>query len=195
MRSWVFHPLIFYPLALLLAGLAITVSLKPQAWPREPAPVAAASTQGALVFGGEAFDSPQPSPDQNLTVIRDFWGKAQTLRIAVHQDQPQPPTPNDRGVRLLLTPQDAAALNGRPLTVEVSFDALPVNAAQALAISVQGEGPVAWASQPLPNENATLRFELPAQANPNAIGLRAINAGGNAAFGVEITRIRIIPHA
>jgi hypothetical protein len=195
MRSWVFHPLIFYPLALLLAVLAVTVSLKPQAWPREPAPVASANAQGALVYAGEAFNSPQPSPDQNLTVIRDYWGKAQTLRIAVHEDQQLPPTPNDRGVRLLLTPQDAAALNGRLLTVEVSFDALPVNAAQALAVSVQGDGPVAWASQPLPNQNATLRFELPAQANPNAIGLRAINAGGDAAFGVEITRIRIIPHA
>jgi hypothetical protein len=195
MRSWVFHPLIFYPLALILAVLAVTVSLKPQAWPREPAPVAAATAQGALVYAGEAFNSPQPSSDQNLTVIRDYWGKARTLRIAVHQDHPQPPTPNDRGARLLLTPQDAAALNGRLLTVEVSFDALPVNAAQALAVSVQGDGPVAWASQPLPNENATLRFELPAQTNPNAIGLRAINAGGDAAFGVEITRIRIIPHA
>ena len=34
--------------------------------------------------------------------------------------------------------------------------------------------------QPLPNQNATLRFELSAQTNPNAIGLRAINAGGDA---------------
>lgn len=195
MRSWVFHPVIFYPLALLLAGLAIVVSLKPQAWPREPAPVAAASTQGALVFGGEAFNSPQPSPDQNITVVRDYWGKAEALRVAVHQDHPQPPTPNDRGVRLLLTPQDAAALAGRPLTVEVSFNALPVNMAQALAVSVQSDGPVTWLSQPLPQENAMVRYEVPAQANPNAIGLRAINTGGDAAFGLEITRIRIIPHA
>jgi hypothetical protein len=195
MRLWLFHPLIFYPLAAVLAVLVIAVSLRPQAWPQEPAPAAAQVQQNALIFAGEAFDAPEPSPDQNVRVTRDFWGKAQTLRIAVHADQPQPPTPADRGVRLLLTPQNAAALDGRPLTVEVSYDALPVNAAQALAVSVQGDGPVAWLIRPLPSQNATVRFDVPARTNPNAIGLRAINSGGNAAFGLEITRIRIIPHA
>lgn len=195
MRIWLFHPLIFYPLAALFAAVVIAISLKPQAWPHEPAPAAALIQQDALVFEGEAFAAPEASPDQNLRITTDAWGKAQTLRIAVHQDQPQPPTPSDRGVRLLLTPQNAAALAGRPLTVEVSYNALPVNTAQALAVSVQGDGPVAWASQQLPQQNATVRFDLPAQANPNAIGLRAVNQGGDAAFGLEITRIRIIPRA
>lgn len=194
MRSWVFHPLIFYPLALILAALAITVSLKPQAWPRDPAPVAAANTQGVLVFSGPAFDSPQGGPGQNMTISRDYWGKAEALRIAVLPETPAP-TPADRGVRLLLTPQDAAALDGKRLSVEVSYNALPVNAAQGLAVSVQGAGQTNWVSQEIPTENATVRFDLPAQSNVNAIGLRALNTGAEEAFGLEITRIRITPRA
>ncbi len=194
MRSWVFHPLIFYPLALVLAVLAVTVSLKPQAWPREPAPVAAASTQGVLEFSGAAFDSPQGGPGQNMTVSRDFWGKAEALRIAVLPNTGAP-TPADRGVRLLLTPQDTAALEGRQLSVEVSYNALPVNAAQGLAISVQGANPTIWVSQDLPSLNGAVRFDLPAQSNVNAIGLRALNTGAEEAFGLEITRIRITPRA
>jgi len=194
MRSWVFHPLIFYPLALILAVLAVTVSLKPQAWPREPAAVAAANMQGALTFSGQAFDSPEGSPEQNLTVSRDYWGRPQALRIAVHAETPAP-TPADRGVRLLLTPQDAAALEGQPLSVEVSYNALPVNQAHGLAVSIQGAGQTAWVSQDLPTQNATVRFDLPAQTSVNAIGLRALNTGANEAFGLEITRIRITPRA
>lgn len=53
MRTWFFHPLVFYPLAILLAALAIVISVKPQSWPREPAPVAAKVENGALVFEGE----------------------------------------------------------------------------------------------------------------------------------------------
>lgn len=194
MRSWVFHPLIFYPLALILAVLAITVSLKPQAWPREPAPVAAANAEGTLTFSGQAFDSPQGGPGQNMTVSRDYWGKPQALRIAVLPNTGAP-APTDPGVRLLLTPQDAAALNGRPLSVEVSYNALPVNQAHGLALSIQGANPTTWVSQDLPAQNGAIRFDLPAQTNVNAIGLRALNEGANEAFGVEITRIRITPRA
>jgi hypothetical protein len=194
MRSWVFHPLVFYPLALILAVLAITVSLKPQAWPREPAAVAAANAQGVLTFSGQAFDSPEGSPDQNLTVSRDYWGRPQALRIAVHPDTP-PPASTDNGVRLLLTPQDAAAINGRPMSIEVSYNALPLNQAHGLAVSIQGAGPTIWVSQNLPTLNAAVRFDLPAQSNVNAIGLRALNTGAEEAFGLEITRIRITPRA
>jgi hypothetical protein len=194
MRSWVFHPLIFYPLALILAVLAVTVSLKPQAWPREPAPVAAANAEGTLTFSGQAFDSPEDGPGQHLTVSRDYWGNPQALRIAVLPETPAP-TPADRGVRLLLTPQDAAALEGKPLSVEVSFNALPVNAAHGLAVSVQGANPTTWVSEDLPSLNGAVRFDLPAQSNVNAIGLRALNTGAREAFGLEITRIRITPRA
>lgn len=194
MRNWLFHPLIFYPLAAVFAAFVIAVSLKPQAWPREPAPAISASAEGAIVFSGEAFDAPEPHPDQNITVTRDFWGKAQTLRIAVHQGL-TPPDPSNRGVRLLLTPADAAALAGHRLTVEVSYNTLPVNPAQALAVSAQDGGPVQWATQTLPTQNATVRFEVNAPPGVRAIGLRPINEGGDAAYGLEITRIRILPHA
>jgi hypothetical protein len=36
---------------------------------------------------------------------------------------------------------------------------------------------------------------LPAQSTVNAIGLRAVSTGSDQAYGLEITRIRIIPHA
>ena len=194
MRHWLFHPLIFYPLAILLAALVIAISLKPQAWPREPAPVAAQITGDVLVFAGGGFNSPSDGPEQNVTVTRDVWGHARTLRIAVLQNQP-PPTPAERGVCILLTPQDAARVTDRPVTIEVSYNALPVNAASGLAVSLQGAGPAEWVSQTIRPQPATVRFEVSAQLAVNAIGLRALNEGGDAAFGLEITRIRIIPHA
>jgi hypothetical protein len=194
MRSWLFHPLIFYPLALILAGLAITVSLRPQSWPRDPAPVAAQTVENALVFAGGAFNSPQAAPEQTVTVTRDFWGNARTLRIAVLPNHAAP-APTEHGVRVLLTPQDAALIANRPVTVEVSYDPLPVNAAQGLAVSLQGGAAPTWVGQPIRPQPATVRFNLPAQAGVNAIGLRALNEGAEAAFGLEITRIRIIPRA
>jgi hypothetical protein len=194
MRHWLFHPLIFYPLAIVIAVLLIAASLQPQKWPREPAPVAAELVDGALVYGGEGFNSPDPSPEQQMTVIRDFWGRAQALRIAVKPNQP-PPTPAEQGVRVLMTPEDAARIDDRPVTVEVTYNPLPVNAASGLAVSLQGIGPAEWVSQDIPPQPATVRFELPAQFAVNAIGLRALSTNNDQAYGLEITRIRVIPHA
>ena len=50
MRHWLFHPLIFYPLAALIAVLVIGISIRPQSWPRPASPVAAQEAQGALVY-------------------------------------------------------------------------------------------------------------------------------------------------
>lgn len=194
MRHWLFHPLIFYPLAIVIAVLLIAASLQPQKWPREPAPVAAELVDGALVYGGEGFNSPDQSPEQQMTVIRDFWGHAQALRIAVKPNQP-PPTPAEQGVRVLMTPEDAARIDDRPVTVEVTYNPLPVNAASGLAVSLQGIGPAEWVSQDIPPQPATVRFELPAQFAVNAIGLRALSTNNDQAYGLEITRIRVIPHA
>jgi hypothetical protein len=194
MRLWIFHPLIFYPLAIALAAQLIAVSLRPQSWPREPAPVAAQQADGALVFAAAAFDTPAPAPQQNMTVTRDFFGRAQTLRVAVLPDQ-APPSPEENGVRILLAPQDAAQISNRPVTVEVSYDPLSINAATGLAVSLRGAGAAPWVSQQIQPQRATIRFELPAQNAVNAIGLRALNEGGQEAFGLEITRIRVIPRA
>ncbi|MBC7770483.1 MAG: hypothetical protein H7124_17010 [Phycisphaerales bacterium] len=193
MRNWLFHPLIFYPLALLFAAFAIAVSVKPQAWPRTPAPVAADLIEGSLVFSGAAFNSPAVGAEQDMTVVRDFWGLPQTLRIAQLANQP-PPTPAEQGARLLLTPEQAALIEDRPVTVEVSYRPLTVNAASGMAVSLQGIGPAEWVSQDAPSEPATLRFELPAQFAVNAIGLRALSNGTDQAYGLEITRVRVTPH-
>lgn len=194
MRNWLFHPLLFYPLVAILAGLVIAASLKPQAWPREPAPVAGVIEGDALVLERAAFNSPAVGAEQEMLVTRDYWGRPQTLRIAQKPGQP-PPTPAEQGVRILLTPERAALLEDKPVTVEVSYLPLPVNAAAGLAVSVQGIGPAEWVSQGTPPQPGTARFVLPAQFEVNAIGLRALSVLPDQAYGLEITRIRVIPWA
>ena len=78
-------------------------------------------------------------------------------------------------MRLVLSPADAQRIAGRALTVDVSYLPLPVNAGSSLAISAEGAGPVKWATRPTPPQAGTLRFELPPQANAEAIGIRAIS--------------------
>jgi len=191
MRHWLFHPLLFYPLAALLAAFVIALSLQPQSWPRDPAPVTAERDGQWLVWSGEGFDSPSADDRHELTVVRDFWGRAQTLRIA--QKSTGEPTPEEQGARILLSAEDAAALNGRPLTVEVSYNPLPINAAPALAVGAGSASATNWVRQDVPPQPATLRFNLPAQNGVNAIALRAISAADDQAYGLEITRIRIAP--
>ncbi len=194
MRHWIFHPLIFYPLAIVAAALLIALSLQPQKWPRDPAPVSAAMVENALVYAGEGFNSPDTSPEQNMTVVRDFWGRAQALRIAVKPGQPDP-TPAEQGVRVLMTPEDAARIDDRPVTVEITYNPSPVNAATGLAVSLQGIGPAEWVIQSTPPQPNTVRFELPAQFAVNAIGLRAMSTDESQASGLEITRIQVTPRA
>lgn len=193
MRLWLFHPLIFYPLAIIIAAGVILISLRPQNWPREPAPAVAAIEENALVFAGPAFDAPARTDNHALTVTRNFWGHAQSLKIGVEIEQGAP-RPDETGVRLLLTPEGAARLNNQRATIEVSYNALPINTAQGLAVSLQGAGPTIWTSLPIQPQPATIRFELPAQAAPNAIGLRALTPNDDQNYGLEITRIRVIPH-
>lgn len=194
MRHWLFHPLVFYPLVLLLAALIVAVSVRPQSWPREPAPVAGEIIDGSIVFRGADFDAPAGGePQQDMFVARDFWGRAQALRIA-HRPGQAPPAPGEEGVRLLLTPEQAAMLEGRPVTIDVSYNPLPVNAASTLAVSLRGQSGSAWVSRPAPPQPATLRFRLQPQAGIRAIGLRAISEGDDQSYGLEITRIRVTPH-
>jgi hypothetical protein len=193
MRRWLFHPLIFYPLAILFAALVIGFSLRPQSWPRAPAPVAAAVVDGALVYEGAAFNSPANGPEQHMTVVRDFWGRARSLRIAQLPGQPAP-SPADQGARLLMIPEQAALVDDRPVTVEVSYAPIAINSASGLAVSLQGIAAADWVSQEAPAEEGMLTFELPAQIAVDAIGLRALSGGSDQAYGLEITRVRVIPH-
>ncbi|GAM97995.1 hypothetical protein U91I_01625 [alpha proteobacterium U9-1i] len=192
MRNWLFHPLIFYPLAALFAALVIAVSIEPQKWARPAAPVEGAIVQGALVLEGAAFNSPDDSPEQEMTVVRDFLGRAQTLRIAVKPEQPAP-TPAEQGIRVELSPNAAAVIGERPVRIEVSYNPLPVNPADALAVSLQGIAPADWVTQPIPPQSGMVAFDVPASTAVNAIGLRAISAGEGQTYGLEITRIKVIP--
>jgi len=196
MRHWLFHPLIFYPVVALLAALAVGLSLRPQSWPRDPAPASAVAADGpTLVFQGNSFNSPDhEAANQNIYVPRNFWGQPQSLHVAVLPQHAGPP-PTERGARILLTPQDAQHLEGRRVTVEVSYNPLPVNVANGLAVSLQGNGPVTWVGRPAEAETGVLRYDLPATSGVNAIGLRALAGGNDQAHGLEITRIRITPHA
>jgi hypothetical protein len=194
MRHWLFHPVIFYPLAALFAAFVIALSVQPQAWPRQPAPVAGVTTQGALLLEGAAFNSPDPGVGQHMRVARDFWGRPQALRIAQIPNQPAP-LAAEHGVRVLLIPASAAALQGRPIAVEVSYNPLPINAASSLAVSLRGDAPAEWVSLQTPPQAGTLRFEFPTHASATAIGLRALSSGTDQAYGIEITSIKISPRS
>ena len=191
MRHWLFHPIIFYPLVAAFAALVIAFSLQPQSWPRPPAPVHAERSGEWLVFQGNGFNSPRGAANQEMTVVRDFWGRPQALRVA-ERGRGQP-SPADTGVRVLLSQEDANALIGKAVTVEVSYNPLSVNAATGLAVSLSGDGPSHWVSQPAPPQTATLRFRLPAQNSVNGIAVRAITDLDDQAYGLEITRIRVTP--
>jgi hypothetical protein len=193
MRNWLFHPLVFYPLAILFAASVILLSVQPQAWPRPPAPVTAQIQDGSLVFAGSGFNAPDAGGEQDIFVVRDFWGRPQSLRIAQKPGQPAP-NAAQHGARILFEPAQAAMLANRPVTVEISYNPLPVNAASGLAVNLQGAAPAQWVSQPTPPQPSTLRFELPAQTAVSALGLRAISNEPDQAYGLEITRVRVTPH-
>jgi len=192
MRNWLFHPIVFYPLAILFAALVIVVSLEPQSWPRQPAQVAGVQDGEWLVFQRESFNSPDAGGGE-MTVVRDYWGRPLTLRVAQTKAQP-PPQPEENGARLLLTPEDAGAISDRPLVVEVSYNPSLVNTAEQLAVSLRSSDGSSspWIALVAPPETATLRFNLPPRSSVNAIGIRAISAFGDQAYGIEITRIRIM---
>lgn len=192
MRLWIFHPLIFYPLAVLLTALVVIVGIRPQAWPRPPAPVAGEISGDTLVLEGTAFDTPSPSPGQHVTVTRDFWGAAQTLRIAQVRGAPDA---SDPGASILLAREQAARLSGKPTTVEVEYRPVAINAADALAVSLTGEGGGAWVAQPAPPLAGRLRFDLPAQTAVGGIALRAASDSTDQSYGIEIVRIRVTPAA
>ncbi len=194
MRHFLFHPVIFYPLAGLLAAFVILLSVQPQAWPREPAPVAGSLAQGALLLEGAAFNSPDPGSGQHLRVSRDFWGRPLSLRIAQIPEAPAP-YGGEHGARVLLKPESARALQAGAVLVEIDYNPLPYNAATGLAVSLRGTGASEWVSQPAPPQTGTLSFDLPANPGADALGLRALSSGTDQAYGLEITRIRISPRA
>jgi hypothetical protein len=192
MRHWLFHPLVFYPLVAVIAVLVVAISLSPQSWPRDPAEVRAVRDGEWFVYQAGGFNSPAVGPGQELTVMRDFLGRPQALRIAERGRQATPNS-SEHGTRILLSPDDSAAISDRPITIEISYYPLTVNAATGLAVSLRGDGASEWVSQTAPSQPTTLRFRLPPTANVNAIGLMTLSNSDDQAYGLEITRIRLTP--
>lgn len=187
------QPLVFYPLAILIAAAIILFGIAPQKWPRDPAPVAGEVQNGALLLTADAFNSPSPVAEENLTVVRDFFGKPVALRVAVLPNQGGP-APRELGVRILLTPESTALISGRPVTVEVTYNPISPNAANALAVSLQGSSAERrWVSQDLAAQSGVASFALRAEPNIEAIGFRAVSSNDDQAYGVEITSVRIVP--
>ncbi len=191
MRNWLFHPLLFYPLVALAALAVVGLSVRPQSWPRAPAPVAGEVRGGVLVLERDAFNSPENGPHQSLNVSRDFWGKAETLHVAVMPGQAEPTA--DPGVRVLVGSEGAQILRGGAVTVEVHYRPQPVNTATGLAVSLQGGTSPVWVTQPMQPQAGVLRYALPADPGATAIGLRAISTQQDQLYGVEIVRIVAYP--
>lgn len=164
------------------AALAALVLLAPRL-ERVAEPIAGAVENGALVLQGEALRSPDTSPEQRVAVTED-----DALHIEVLPAQPSP-TPAERGVRVLLTDENAALIEDRPVTIEIGYTPVSTVATE-LAVSLQGIGPAEWRTQPIGAGAGTLRYELPAQIGVSAIGLRVVNWNGGA---VKVDRIRIVP--
>lgn len=194
MRHWLFHPLVFYPLALAFAALVVIVSLQPQAFPRAPTAVSGRLEGETLILDGAAFDAPEDPPEQHVTIVRDTLGQAQRLRLAVLPGSPDP-RPDETGVFIRLDPAAAQRVSGRPLAVEVEYRPIVVTAASALAVKVEGVQPSQWVSQPIPPLSGVARFTLPAAQDARGIGLRAVSGEGGFAYGVEIVAIRVTPLA
>lgn len=189
---FIMQPLIFYPLAILTAAAIILFGLAPQKWPRDPAPVAGEVQNGVLVLAADAFNSPSPIAEENLTVVRDFLGKPVALRVAVLPNQGGP-APRELGVRVMLTSESAALIAGRPVTVEVAYNPISPNAANSLAVALQGGAERQWVSQDLAAQSGVATYSLPAEATVDGIGFRAVSSNDDQAYGVEITSVRIVP--
>jgi hypothetical protein len=194
MRSWLFKPLIFYPLLLLAAALLALVSLSPLSWSHAQGPVSGQIRNGVLVLRGEALGAPASDTAQEVRVMRDFFGATQALRVAAKPKLPAP-TAQDRGVQILLGRQPAQFLESKPVVLRIDYRPIPLSTASALAVNLEGGRLQNWVSQPVAPEGGSVSFALPAQTAVSAIGLRTIHDDDERNYGVEIVRISVTPSA
>jgi len=192
MRNPLFHPLLLYPALALAAVALIFLSLRPDLGIMTTSAQAGRFEEGVVVLEGEALAHPEIGPGMVAHVARDGLGRPVGLRVAVEPNQGEP-TPEARGVRVLLRPETAARLPAGPAIVEVLVRPVPVTTAAALAVSLQGAGPVAWARADLAPEPRVVRFAVPSGAGMTAVGLRPVSAYTDYNYGFEIGRIRILP--
>lgn len=172
-------------LVLLLAGAAFIV-LAPRFLDYHAKPVAGAIDGETLVLEGPALATPDPSPEQTYRFADNV------LELTVLADQPAP-TPAERGVRILLTPERVTHINDRAVVVEVQYRAPATGAASGLATSLQGIGPSEWIDQPISAGEGVARYELPAQSAVDGLGLRALSETPGQTGALTVTRIRISP--
>jgi hypothetical protein len=210
MFSSVLRPIFFYPLAALVATGTILASMGTALIPHEPAAQAGASAGGTYVFGADSLQHVQVGAAQEYYLQRTAAGAPGSIQIATKKTYGAPGA-SDPGLRLMLTPQAAASLAGKPLRVDLQVRPLLYTTAPRLAVSAQSQGaPTQWVSEPFPStaierfsndptkSAAWISFALPAQAGPvNAIGLwpEADLSGGQPTlnYGVEILQLRIAP--
>jgi len=192
MRFPLFHPLLLYPALALAAAALIFLSLRPDLGIMTTSAQAGRFEEGAVVLEGEALAHPEVGPGMFAHVARDGLGRAIGLRVAVGPNLGDP-TANDRGVQVLLDSETAARLPAGEAIVEVLVRPVPLTTAPELAVSLQGAGPVAWATQEMAPEPRIVRFSVPSGASMTAVGLRPIAAYADYNYGFEIGRIRILP--
>ncbi len=170
---------------LLVAGAALIISQR-TIDPRGQT-VAGEIEGAALVLRGKALRAPDSSPEQTINAANGSLG------LTVLPNQP-PPTPAERGVRILISAEHATRINDQPVVVEVDYTLPASGGASGLAVSLQGIAPADWVSQPL-DQSGRARFELPAQIAVDAIGLRALSERAGASGALNIREIRILPGA
>lgn len=189
-RWWIFYPLV----ALAAVGL-VWLSLG-RSWTNEiePAPQAGRSAGDTLVLDASSLARPETPDAADLVFVVERDETPTGLRVARRAPATQP-APDEKGVRILLAPQAAAPFAGRRVVVEVDLRAIGETTARNLALSLQGEGPSAWVTQPLASLPATIRYELPpgSQTAPAALGLRVVDERTPHSYGVEIVEIRLTP--
>lgn len=213
MFTQLLRPIVFYPLVILAVAGTILASLNYALVPHEPGAHAGVWRNGALVFPAEALSHVSIGPQQEYYLQRDASGRPRSIQIATKKAFGDPRA-GDPGVRLLLTPQDAARLAGKPLRVELQVRPLLYTTARAVAVSAQdGASPAYWVSQPFPSTaverggpdeaktSVMVAYTLPASAKaPNAIGIwpqpdASPEKKSEFNVGVEIVEIRLAPGA
>ena len=194
MRHWLFHPIIFFPLACVFAVAMILFGFGPRAFDRPVTPQSGRVEGSSVVLAGDALASPQGAPEQVFQVDSVYLRANRSLRVAVRPNL-GPPAPEEAGIRVLLTPATAARLVNRPMRVDVSYRAIPISAASALAVRLDGDTLQPWAINALSlDQPGVVRFDLPAQAHINAFAIRAISDNNtDFNYGVEITQVRLTP--
>ena len=153
---------LFYPLIVLASAALIITSLGFSLTPIVSAPVQGRAVAGGLEFGLNDLARVDPGAEQLVFVSRTFNGGIDGVQIATRRVTALP-SPTSRGARLVLAPEAARALAGKPLRVWIKYRPLVENSATQLALSAQGAGPGVWVSKTVSAAGETiLQFDLPA---------------------------------